>query len=431
MTLSSGVVWLLLVGLLAVAVAWLLLTLRLSRRGAALADFLEAAARGEATAQPRARREPFSRALEIAQQMGQELNEARGERQHAELRMGALMKALDVGVVVLEPDFRLGFANRRALELLGCPSSDELAPVWDAEIKPMLATVLACVDGAGVGRRVEHELPARAGQPRLTLEFYELGEGSCEGYLGLAKNAESVEALEGELGLAMQMRGLTRFYAAFAHDLKAPLNAMVMNLELLKLSGQADTGMEEATRAKQAKYVGVLNEEIRRLDRQLRTLLSQTAPPSDERRRLDLRSVVEDLGALLGAQARRQRVALTTTLPEAAVTIVGISDRLKQALLNILINALEAMPEGGELAIALEARDTRARLTVHDSGPGIPPELLRSIYEMHFTTKSGGSGVGLYVARTVMRAHGGTIDVDTGPERGTTFAIEIPLAPAP
>src|SRR6185369_1586654 len=103
----------------------------------------------------------------------------------------------------------------------------------------------------------------------------------------------------------------TRFYAAFVHDLKAPLNAMVMTLELLTLSVQSGAD-DEASRDKQLKYVGVLNEEIRRLDRQLRTLLSHTAQPSHGRQPLDLRVLLQDLDALLVPQAKRQRVTLTT-----------------------------------------------------------------------------------------------------------------------
>jgi signal transduction histidine kinase len=138
----------------------------------------------------------------------------------------------------------------------------------------------------------------------------------------LVKSAESLEALQSELGLAIQMRGLTQFYAAFAHDLKAPLNAMVMTLELLKMSRQSGAD-DDAGREKEFKYIGVLNEEIRRLDRQLRALLSHTAPPSQTRSELDLRGVVQDLEGLLAPQAKRQHVALTTQLPVEPVTLIG------------------------------------------------------------------------------------------------------------
>jgi signal transduction histidine kinase len=201
---------------------------------------------------------------------------------------------------------------------------------------------------------------------------------------------------------------------------------MVMTLELLKLTVQDSSG-DGSAHEKQLKYVGVLNEEIRRLDRQLRSLLSHTAPPSQQRQELDLRTLLRDLEALLAPQARHQRVTLTTSAPEDPVTLIGHADRLKQAMLNILINALEAMPSGGTLGIELERHNGTAQLTVRDSGPGIPPELLAAIYDMHFTTKSGGTGVGLYVARSVVQSHGGAIAVQSAPGQGTTFTVELPL----
>jgi signal transduction histidine kinase len=414
------------IGLVAVVGAGLLLHVEISRRSEALASELEGAVRGEPIAA--AGRDEFSRALAVARKVGRELTEARGERQQLEQRMSVLVKALDVGVIVLEPTLELGFANGRAAELLGCRDAGALAGRWDRDIRPRLSDLPRQL-AAAADRRADMDLAASAGAAHVTLEFYELGDTSREGFLVLVKSAESLEALQSELGLAIQMRGLTRFYAAFVHDLKAPLNAMVMTLELLRLGlqgGEAD----EAARAKQLKYVGVLNEEIHRFDRQLRTLLSHTAQSGDGPQALDLRTVVQELDALIAPQAKRQRVALTVQLPDEPVTLVGHADRLKQAMLNIIINALEAMPEGGELAITLEVREGAASLTLRDTGPGIPRALLDTIYDMHFSTKSSGTGVGLFVARSVMQAHGGTIEVRSAPGEGTTFILTLPLQAA-
>jgi signal transduction histidine kinase len=412
-----------LAGLLAVGAASLLLQMQISRRSEALAQALEGAVRGEPV--PEAEHDEFSRALAVARKVGQELTAARGERQHVEQRMGALIRALDVGVLVLEPDLAIGFANQRASELCGCVRVGDLTRVWNERVRPHLTDVAKRIRTAA-GRRLELELPLDGEAPRLMLEFYELGETSCEGYLVLVKSAESLEALQSELGLAIQMRGVARFYAAFVHDLKAPLNAMVMTLELLKLTVQSGA-TDESAHAKQLKYVGVLNEEIHRLDRQLRTLLSHTAPPVEGRQALDLRTLLQELDTLLAPQAKRQRVALALRLPDQPVTIVGHADRLKQAVLNILINALEAMPERGALTMTLEQRNGSALIVVQDDGPGIPPDLLGTIYEMHFTTKSGGTGVGLYVARAVVQAHRGTIEVESSPGDGTRFTLCLPL----
>jgi signal transduction histidine kinase len=412
-----------LAGLVVVVITGMLLHWQMSRRSEALARALAGAMRGEDWV-PR-QRDEFAPALAVARQVGRELSEARGELQHGQQRMMSLLKALDVGALVLEPDLALVFANARAAELLGSGEPQELARRWDEDFRARIASLPGQV-GSSTGRGGEFELDGGGAPARLHMEFFELGADSCEGYLVLVKNAESIEALQSELGLAIQMRGLTRFYAAFVHDLKAPLNAMVMTLELLKLSVQ-ETGDDGPGRDKQLRYVGVLNEEIRRFDRQLRSLLSHATPPTQQRCDLDLGALLRELEALLAPQAKHQRVTLSTRVPEQPLTLVAQADRLKQAMLNVLINALEAMPSGGTLTIELEQHNGNARVTVRDDGPGIPPELLGAIYDMHFTTKSGGTGVGLYVARSVVESHGGTIEVQSAPGRGTIFAISLPL----
>ena len=413
-------------GLLLVGAAGLWLHVQLSRRSARLMRALEGALRDEGPAGGKGRDE-FSSALDVARRLGRDLKTERGGRLQAVQRMEALLKAVDVGVLMLEPDGGLGFASARAAELLGHATPAALGSVWNDELRDTVAPIVHRPSGGTAGQRVDCELPPGRGPGGVRLESYELGEGTCDGYLVVVRSVESLDALQSELGLAMQMRGLTRFYAAFAHDLKAPLNAMVMTLELLKLS--VDAAQEApAARAKQLAYVATLNQEVRRLDRQLRTLLTHTAPPSRQRDAIDLGALLQELQALLAPQARAQRVALTLDLPEEPVKLVGWGDRLKQAMLNILINALEAMPEGGQVTMSLARHEAAARITVRDSGPGIPPELLAAIYHMHVTTKSGGTGVGLYVARSVVQAHGGEIDVQSTPGDGTCFVLTLPLA---
>ena len=245
--------------------------------------------------------------------------------------------------------------------------------------------------------------------------------------LVFVKDRESLDVLERELRLALQMRGFARFYMAFAHDLKAPLNAMVLNLELLSESirrGEDDPKVED----QQRRYIEILKSEIFRLDRDLRMLLQQVAPPSDASAEFDLRDVVADLTTLLAPQAKKQRVQLDTRVPDSPVPFSGHRDRLKQAMLNITINALEAMPNGGALTVALEHSRGEAKLLVEDTGPGIPPEILERIYEMNFTTKNGGSGIGLYVARSVVESHGGQIRVASAAGSGTRFEVDLSTA---
>jgi len=201
---------------------------------------------------------------------------------------------------------------------------------------------------------------------------------------------------------------------------------MVLNLELLK--GALPPDQDAERQARQRRYMNVLGEEVLRLNRSLTALLAQTPRLSEASQRFDLRVLLEDLVALLGPQAKAQRVTIETALPNEAIPVVGRRDRMKQAFLNVAINALEAMPQGGVMGVAVERDGANARLTIRDDGPGIPPETVERIYAMHFTTKSGGTGIGLYVARSVVLAHHGTIRVESAAGAGTVVHVTLPLA---
>jgi signal transduction histidine kinase len=420
-----------LLGVVGVGGLGVLLHVQLSRRGTALTQALERAIGGEPVSLPE-RRDEFAQAVAVARKVGTQLNEAREQRSQATRRLGALAKVLDVGVVLLRADKSLDFANGPARELLGHGAPGDLEEHWDA-ITAVLDEALqrAAKSGANgaTSNYVEIDLPRNGTTSRLRLEVNELSDEGSEGSLVVVKSREMIDALENELGLAIQMRGLTRFYMGVVHDLKTPLQAMVMNLELLKetLAANAES-TDERTRQRQTRYMNVLRDEVSRLDRQLRALLVHTAPTSEPQQVIDMCDLVRELVMLVSPQAKQQRVAVETALPAEPVPFTGHRDRLKQALLNIAINALEAMPGGGHLAINLEAGDGQVRIALRDSGPGISPELQSQIYKMHFTTKSGGTGIGLYVARSVVESHGGEIQVETAAGGGTCFQICLPIA---
>lgn len=409
-------------GFLAVVIISLLLHLQLNRFGTALTGALQAAIRGEPVHIGRGDAE-FTQAFEIAERVGKELTEAREKESQALRRLGSLMEVMDVGVVLVNDNVDTEFVSDRVRALI----TGNDAQQWNARWQELRSQLLPRLTERGTdsgARRIDVDLSGT----RLRVEVYRLAEGEDrEGSLLLLRSRESIEALENELRLAIQMRGFTRFYMAMAHDLKAPLNAMVMNLELLRRTlpkGELEPAVEEKTR----RYIDVLNSEITRLDRQLKTILQQAVAPRGNVERFDLRELIEDLSTLLSPQARHQHVTLESQVPENSVPFSGQRDRLKQALLNIAINALEAMPSGGQMTMSLAQHNGEARIWFIDSGPGIPPELLKNIYQMHFTTKDGGTGIGLYVARSVVEAHGGRIDVETDAGKGTRFEVKLPLA---
>lgn len=222
---------------------------------------------------------------------------------------------------------------------------------------------------------------------------------------------------------ASHMRALSGLFHGLVHDLKSPINALVVNLELLKASVTATPDLD-----RQRRYVRILHEELMRLNRAVERLLPAAGPASEERGRFDLKELVDEVAPLLATTARHQSVKLEIHAPEERVSLEGQRDGMKQALLALSINALEAMPEGGRMVISLERREGRAVLSVSDSGPGVPEGVRDRMYDLYSTTKERHEGIGLYVARSVVESTNGTIEHATIPDGGSRFTLTLPLA---
>lgn len=223
---------------------------------------------------------------------------------------------------------------------------------------------------------------------------------------------------------AAHMRALSGLFHGLVHDLKSPINALVVNLELLKASVSETPDLD-----RQRRYVRILHEELMRLNRAVERLLPAAGPASEEHGRFDLKELVEEVAPLLATTARHQSVKLEIRAPEERLPLEGHRDRVKQALLALAINALEAMPEGGRMAISLERRRDRALLSVTDSGPGVPESVRDRMFDLYSTTKERHDGIGLYVARSVVESTTGSIEHVPLPEGGSRFTLTLPLAP--
>jgi signal transduction histidine kinase len=398
----------------------LALYMLLVRRSREVAELLEGALAGRKLPLPLVKDE-FAVTFAAVDRVGQELHLERERGAQVRQRLGALSLVMDVGVLLVDSSQQLDFANPRACELLGCADTAEVERRWP-EIRRLLDPAL---EPAGRrASRLDLDVPGPDGPRAIRCQVYTLDEEEHQVFLFLLRDRVMLDALETDLLLASQLRALTRVYRAVTHDLKAPLNAMVLNLDLLQSALRRGEGAREAEQSEE--YLGVLREELERLDRSLLALLAETTPAGRGREEFDARAIVEEIGRLLLPQARLQQVALEARLPGAALRIAGQRDRLKQAILNVAINALEAMSDGGALELRLEALPEHAEVLITDSGPGIPEEMRPRIFDMHFTTKTSGTGIGLYVARSIVEAHGGEISVGSAPGRGSEFRLRVP-----
>lgn len=230
-----------------------------------------------------------------------------------------------------------------------------------------------------------------------------------------------LERMARQLDVASRLTAISRITGGVAHEIKNPLNAISLRLDLLR--ARLDQPEEERIRD-----LDILSAEVRRLDRVVKTFLDFSRPVNVRLVEVDLVALTREVTDLITPQARLAGVEMQFEPPEDAETlwIRGDADMLKQAILNLVTNALDAMKNGGHLRLRVKRAGDSVALEVADDGPGIPDELRNKVFQLYFTTKVKGSGIGLAMTYRAVQLHNGTIDFTSENGRGTTFHLEFP-----
>jgi len=286
----------------------------------------------------------------------------------------------------------------------------------------LLGRVLCEAFDAGVTLIQEEVLTETGRRIQASLDFiFDDKTSQGLGALVTLHDLESAEAIESELELSRRMAAIGRLTSGVGHEVKNPINAIVVHVELLK-SKLSGAGVP-ATR-----HLEVIEAEIHRLDRVVQLLVDFSRPVELQLREQDLRAVVGDVLALSAAELSTRNVILESSMPAKPLMVNIDADLIKQATLNVIQNGAQAMPDGGTLRVALEEQRKYAVLRIADEGPGIPEEIREKIFDLYFTTKSGGSGIGLAMTYRILQLHYGSIELQSDLERGTEFQLRIPLA---
>ncbi len=240
-------------------------------------------------------------------------------------------------------------------------------------------------------------------------------------------DTESVREIENELELSRRLAAIGRLTSGVGHEVKNPINAIVVHLELLRTKLDLAGSDERAVR-----HLDIIESEIQRLDRVVQTLVDFSRPVELQLRDQDLRSVVSSVLMLASAELATRNVDVVSDLPPTPMMAKLDADLIKQAILNIVLNGAQAMEElgGGKLTVHLRDEGRMAMLSIVDEGPGIPEAIRDKIFDLYFTTKKEGSGIGLAMAYRILQLHNGRIDVQSGRTTGTTFVLRIPLLSA-
>jgi signal transduction histidine kinase/HAMP domain-containing protein len=276
-------------------------------------------------------------------------------------------------------------------------------------------------------------------------------DGSLVGVLLVARNVTTMSRVQSMIAYSRKLVALGRLTAGIAHEVKNPLNAMMIHLELLRTKlrnahawagaprpepvavgglGLSTPAPELSPMARGAlEHVEIIEGEVRRLDGVVQGFLKFTRPEDLRLQPVRLASLFEGIVPVVEPEAQRNHVKLSVDCPASLPPVSGDAGMLRQAFLNLMINACQAMPQGGSLrVVCAPASRQRVLVTVEDTGVGIPPDHLSRIFDLYFTTKEHGTGIGLSMVYRIVQLHDGDIEVESTPGRGTTFRVHLQRA---
>ena len=398
---------------------------------ALISEQLDRISAGQLEAEPDTLTELAERGDEFGQvstkisQIGQQLRGVREIFSTLRENLNQVMAGLEDGLLLFTRDGRAvmvspaveKFLGARAEELLGRLAEEIFPPehplrrelhIENNQLEAVAAAE-AQLDGA--------EGPRRVG---LTVQVITEG-GTRMGALVTLRDLESLERIGTQLQVSERLAALGRVTAGVAHEVKNPLNSMRLWLENLKEHLPADQGIPQQA-------VKVLDSEIDRLDRVVKRFLDFTRPVEIHLEETNLAELLAEVVGVARPQMERAKVEAETQLPGDVPPARVDRQLIKQAILNLVLNAVDAMPNGGRLTVALSRRGEMAEVSVADTGCGIAPEHRARVFQLFFTTRPGGSGIGLASTFRIVQLHNGSIDFESEVGRGTTFRVELPLA---
>ncbi|PYN01059.1 MAG: PAS domain-containing sensor histidine kinase [Candidatus Rokuibacteriota bacterium] len=340
-----------------------------------------------------------------------------GDRTRAE----GILDNLEDAVIVLNANRQVVFHNQAAEALLGRRSATALPT------EHPLSTVVAELFDHGIERRnASVEVPSPDGPRELAVSSDRIiadGDRTGGGVLAL-RNLEPVRAVQSLVTYSQKLAALGRLTSGVAHEVKNPLNAMRIHLELVKtrLAAGTQTGVKD--------NLDVIAHEIQRLDRVVQGVLKFMRPQELNVGPVAVGSFLDEVARLMEPEAARAGTKIVLDIVPDLPAVSGDAELLQQACTNLVTNAIQAMPGGGEVTLAARrGPQGTIEVRVSDEGVGIPPEDLDRVFRLYYTTKPGGSGIGLSMVYRIVQLHDGRIDIESEMGRGTTMVLTLPAAP--
>jgi PAS domain S-box-containing protein len=362
------------------------------------------------------------------QLMGQQLPTGRLKMLSEKAQLQQVVDHLEDGIILFTQDRRVLFFNKAAEVVVGRSLEEVVGWTWDEVLRPFhpLRPLLQHAFEQKVGfRNAAVVIPRDDGNKEFLVSLFFVTDAQrAMGAMVVVKDLESIKTLQSLITYSAKLTALGRLTSGVAHEVKNPLNAMMIHLELLK--EKLDVPPEEVQQS-----LEVIGSEIRRLDRVVQGFLRFIRPEDLSLKLLDLNGVLKEVAALLETEWRKEGVGFVFQLDPTLPLIAADEELLRQAFLNIVLNACQAMATGGVVTISTALEEWEiVRVSIADTGVGISPENLGKIFQLYYTTKPYGSGIGLSLVYRVVQMHDGSIETASEVDRGTTMTVRLPVSHA-
>jgi len=339
----------------------------------------------------------------------------------------SIFQSVSEAILVIDQQGRIVFLNEAARDTLGITQRNPLS-------KPLLGYIadprLSDFVERGLNDQntaLDQEIETRHPKQmilRVNMLPYRLDKGRPSGTILILRDVTAEKHRQAESFQSEKLDALTTLAAGVAHEIGNPLNSLAIHLQLMEREIHR---VPKKNRGKLAGTLEVAKAEVKRLDEIVRRFLGAIRPSQLNYKEANINSVVESVLDFMYFEISGQGIAIEKQYDSRIPSMLMDESQIKQAFFNIVKNAIQAMPRGGILRVSTVLRDSRVEAKFSDNGIGIPKDKLGRVFEPYYTTKEGGSGLGLMIVYKIVKDHAGTVQLTSREGEGTTVSVSLPL----
>lgn len=369
-----------------------------------------------------------ARLKEQVQRQLTELTQVFAKVENAKHEWEQTVDGIDAGIWLVDENCRIMRANRILANWVGSTPNALTGQDCRQAIGVCAAYSDTCpvkLRATDVVRRGENQVPNLGGGTFRLDTYPTLSGGNLVGGVNVLLDITAEKAMQSQLMQAEKLAGIGRLAASLAHEINNPLQALQGCLDLV----QANPNNLE----KQQRYLGIAKSEVERLSVMVQRMLDFYRPSKGVRGAMDIKALLDEVLALSDKRLQHARVNKRIQWDGQIPILYGVANQIKQVFLNLILNATDAMPNGGEIFIHGQVVEPGKQFRVDfcDSGAGIAPEHIDKVFEPFYTTKPTGTGLGLGISHTIIMSHGGRLTVESSVGKGTTMSVWLPIQPTP